>query len=212
MSNANAGAKETLPEGLAALMARAGSARGPAPVERWDPPYCGEIDMRIAADGRWFYEGGPIGRERLVRLFSTVLRRDEDGHHYLVTPVERVRITVEDAPFLAVELHAQGEGRDQRLTLRTNVGDVVEVGPDTPLRFEDEAQTGGLKPYVRVRGRLDALLSRPLLYQLAEHFREEEIGGEAVLGAWSNGVFFPASAGGGMIARDAFSAVGEGAR
>ena len=106
MSNANAGAKETLPEGLAALMARAGSARGPAPVERWDPPYCGEIDMRIAADGRWFYEGGPIGRERLVRLFSTVLRRDEDGHHYLVTPVERLRITVEDAPFLAVEFSA----------------------------------------------------------------------------------------------------------
>ena len=212
MSNANAGSKEALPEGLAALMARAGSARGPAPVERWDPPYCGEIDMRIAADGRWFYEGGPIGRERLVRLFSTVLRRDEDGHHYLVTPVERVRITVEDAPFLAVELHADGEGRDQRLTLRTNVGDVVEVGPDTPLRFEDEAQTGGLKPYVRVRGRLDALLSRPLLYQLAEHFREETVDGERVLGAWSNGVFFPASAGGRMIARDALPVTGEGER
>lgn len=212
MPDSNAGSKETLPDGLAALMARAGSARGPAPVERWDPPYCGEIDMRIAADGRWFYEGGPIGRERLVRLFSTVLRRDEDGHHYLVTPVERVRITVEDAPFLAVELHADGDGRTQRLTFRTNVGDVVEVGPDNPLRFEDEPQTGGLKPYVRVRGRLDALLSRPLLYQLAEHFREETLDGESVLGAWSNGAFFPARSGGGVIAGDTLPHTGEEVR
>ncbi|WP_186387195.1 DUF1285 domain-containing protein [Stappia sp. TSB10P1A] len=185
-----------MPAGLADLVARAGKTRGTPPVERWNPPFCGDIDMRIAGDGRWYYMGSPINREALVRLFASVLRRDEDGRHYLVTPVERVGITVEDAPFLAVEMHAQGEGREQRLTLRTNVGDVVTADASHPLRFERETGTDGLKPYIRVRGALDALLARPLLYQLAELFEEQDMGGRSVLGVWSGGVFFPAVAAG----------------
>ncbi|NBN63230.1 DUF1285 domain-containing protein [Microvirga tunisiensis] len=176
-----------LDEGLGALLARAGAGAGrKPPVERWNPPFCGDIDMRIAANGSWHYLGSPIGREALVRLFASVLRHDEDGCHYLVTPVEKVRIRVDDAPFLAVELHAEGQGAAQRLTLRTSVGDVVVAGPDHRLRFVVEPETGGLKPYVRVRGRLDALLARPLLYELAGLF--EDRAGE--VGVWSDGVFF----------------------
>ncbi|WP_371811412.1 DUF1285 domain-containing protein [Stappia sp. 28M-7] len=186
----------TMPAGLADLVARAGKTRGTPPVEHWNPPFCGDIDMRIASDGRWYYMGSPIGREALVRLFASVLRRDEDGRHYLVTPVERVGITVEDAPFIAVEMHAQGEGRDRLLTLRTNVGDVVKADADHPLRFEREVGTDGLKPYIRVRGGLDALLARPLLYELAELFEEHNVDGRAMLGVWSGGVFFPAVAAG----------------
>ncbi|WP_428697996.1 DUF1285 domain-containing protein [Stappia sp.] len=190
------GTSDAIPEGLADLVARAGSSRGTPPVERWNPPFCGDIDMRIAADGRWFYMGSPIGREALVRLFASVLRRDEDGRHYLVTPVEKVGITVEDAPFLAVELHAEGEGAAQVLTVRTNVGDVVRIDAEHPLRFEDETGTGGLKPYIRVRGGLDALFARPLLYQLADLFEDHTVSGETLTGAWSSGRFFPVSPGG----------------
>lgn len=185
-----------IPAGLADLVARAGTTRGTPPVERWNPPFCGDIDMRIASDGRWYYMGSPIGREALVRLLASVLRRDADGRHYLVTPVERVGITVEDAPFIAVEMHAQGEGREQRLTLRTNVGDVVTADAGHPLRFERETGTDGLKPYIRVRGALDALLARPLLYQLAELFEEQDVEGRPMLGVWSGGAFFPAVAAG----------------
>lgn len=181
----------TLPAGLADLVARAGDARTPPPVERWNPPFCGDLDMRIAADGRWFYLGSPIGRERLVRLFASVLRRDADGRHYLVTPVERIGITVDDAPFLAVELHAEGAGDGQLLTLRTNVGDVVRLDADHPLRFESEPETGGLKPYALVRGRLEALFTRALLHQLAELMVEDANG---AVGVWSGGTFFPVPA------------------
>lgn len=187
-----AAGSDTIPEGLAGLVARAGSNRGVPPVERWNPPFCGDIDMRIAADGRWYYMGSPIGREALVRLFASVLRRDEDGRHYLVTPVERVGITVDDAPFLAVELHAEGKGSEQVLTVRTNVGDVVRVDDEHPLRFERETGTDGLKPYIKVRGRLDALFARPLLYQLAELFEEQPVSGNMTLGVWSDGRFYPA--------------------
>jgi hypothetical protein len=176
-----------LDAGLTALLARAGAGNGrKPPVERWNPPFCGDLDMRIAVDGTWHYMGSPIGREALVRLFASVLRRDEDGAHYLVTPVEKVRIRVDDAPFLAVELHAEGESAAQRLTLRTSVGDVVTAGPEHPLRFVVEPETGGLKPYVLVRGRLEALLSRPLLYELAALFDVRN--GET--GVWSEGTFF----------------------
>ncbi|SDU29933.1 hypothetical protein SAMN05428979_2826 [Stappia sp. ES.058] len=181
---------DAIPEGLADLVARAGDGRGIPPVERWNPPYCGEIDIRISADGQWHYLGSPIGRERLVRLFASVLRRDDDGRHYLVTPVERIGITVDDAPFLAVELFAEGEGRDRVMTLRTNVGDVVRVDADHPLRFSAEAETGGLKPYVTVRRGLEALFSRPLLHQFAEMLEEDPENAER-LGVWSGGVFFP---------------------
>ena len=179
---------DVTPEGLQELIRRAApSGKGLPPVERWEPDYCGAIDMRIAADGSWHYMGTPINREALVRLFSTVLRHDADGGFHLVTPVEKIGITVEDAPFLAVEMHARGEGREQVLTFRTNVGDVVEAGPDHPLRFSEEADTGGLKPYILVRGRLEAKLTRALLYELAELACEDE---EGRTGVWSAGRFF----------------------
>jgi hypothetical protein len=155
--------------GLEALISRAARAgKGAAPVERWNPDFCGDLDMEIKADGTWFYLGTPIGRMPLVQLFSSVLRKDEDGRTYLVTPVERVGIRVADAPFIAVEMDVSGGGDARIITFRTNVGDVVEAGPERPLRFVDENETGGLKPYVLVRGRLEAKLTRPLLYELAD--------------------------------------------
>lgn len=177
--------------GLEALIGRAGTGGGAAPVERWDPPHCGKLDIRIGRDGLWYYLGTPIGREPLVRLFASVLRRDADGVTYLVTPVEKIEITVDDAPFLGVEMNATGAGAEQILTVRTNVGDVVTVDADHPMRFEPEEDTDGLKPYVLVRGRLEARLSRPLLYELVAHGSTEDRDGTDWFGAWSSGVFFP---------------------
>jgi hypothetical protein len=180
--------------GLAALIARASAetgGRGLPPVERWNPPFCGDIDMEIRADGTWFYLGTPIGRAPLVRLFSTVLRKDEDGRTYLVTPVEKVGIRVADAPFVAVEMDVSGEGKEQQITFRTNVGDVVEVGPEHPLRFADEMQTGGLKPYVLVRGRLEALVARPVMYELVGHGEEIEVDGRPMFCVRSRGETYP---------------------
>lgn len=177
--------------GLEALLSRAKYAgSGLPPVEKWNPEFCGDLDMRIASDGLWYYMGTPIGREALVRLFSTVLRKDEDGKTYLVTPVEKIGITVDDAPFVAVEMTVHKEDDEQALTLRTNVGDVVEVGPCNPLRFEDEDVTEGVKPYVHVRGRLDALLARPLLYQLVDLGETRLIDGVLMFGVSSRGLFF----------------------
>ena len=176
-----------LPAGLAGLAAQAGQAARARPVDRWNPPYCGEIEMRIAADGTWFYRRSPIDREALVRLFGSILRREADGRHVLVTPAEMVGIEVEDAPFLAVEVAVEGSGPEQTLTFRTNVGDIVAAGADHPIRYDLEAGTGGLKPYVRVRGGLDALLSRALVHELVA--RADERLGE--VGLWSGGVFFP---------------------
>ncbi len=178
--------------GLEALVSRATRAgKGLPPVERWNPPFCGDLDMEIKRDGTWFYLGTPIGRMPLVQLFSTVLRKDEDGNTYLVTPVEKVGIRVEDAPFLAVEVNASGEGDDQVLTFRTNVGDVVEAGPDNPLRFVDEEGTDGLKPYLLVRGRLEALVARPVMYELAELGEEIEVDGTPMFAVRSKGAVFP---------------------
>ncbi|MCK7615775.1 DUF1285 domain-containing protein [Roseibium sediminicola] len=179
-----------MPAGLAALMSRADAGdKAPPPVEKWNPPFCGDLDIRIARDGTWFYLGSPIGRLPLVKLFASVLRRDEDGKHYLVTPVEKIGITVEDAPLLAVEMAAGGEAETQQLTLRTNLGDLVKVGAEHPLRFEKEPDSGGLKPYVHVRGRLEALFTRALMYQLADLM--EHRGDD--MGVWSGGVFFAVS-------------------
>jgi hypothetical protein len=175
------------PPGLARLLAAAGEPGKPRPVERWNPPDCGEIDIAIAADGTWSYRGSPIAREALVRLFASVLRREPDGRHVLVTPVEKLGIVVADAPFLAVDLFAEGEGTARRLTFRTNVGDLVAAGPDHPLRFESEPATDGLKPYLRVRGRLDALVSRSLALELVALADEHD----GRLGLWSEGTFFP---------------------
>jgi hypothetical protein len=178
--------------GLEALISRAaGAGKGLPPVERWNPDFCGDIDMEIRQDGTWFYLGTPIGRPPLVRLFSTVLRKDADGKTYLVTPVEKVGIRVVDAPFIAVEMNVSGQGEAQVITFRTNVGDVVEAGPEHPLRFVDEAGTGGLKPYVLVRGRLEALVARPVMYELVGHGEEIGIEGRAMFAVRSKGAVFP---------------------
>lgn len=159
-------------------------------VETWDPPYCGDIGMAIAADGTWTYQGSPIGRAALVKLFASVLRRDPDGRHFLVTPVEKVDVAVKDAPFLAVEMQVDGTGPDQRLTFRTNVDDIVVCGPERPLRFEEEEGSGGLKPYLRVRGRLEALVSRALYYDLVELAVARDETAPDRLGVWSGGQWF----------------------
>jgi uncharacterized protein len=171
--------------GLEALLKAQAGDRMP-PVERWNPPYCGDIGMAIRRDGTWTYQASPIGRKPLVRLFSRVLRRDDDGRHYLVTPAEKVDVTVEDAPFLAVEMEVSGVGEAQALVFRTNVDDIVACGPEHPLRFETERASGGLKPYLLVRGRLEALVTRAVYYDLVELAVEQ---GDT-LGVWSGGQFF----------------------
>ena len=175
-----------LPPGLASLVAEAGAGAKPRPVERWNPPDCGDIDMRIAADGMWFYRGTPIGRDALVRLFASILRREPDGRHVLVTPVEKVGIRVDDAPFLAVEMAAEGAGSRCRLSFRTNVGDIVAAGPDHPLRFEIEPGTDGLKPYLHVRGGLEGLVTRALAQDIVALAEEKD----GLPGVWSGGGFF----------------------
>ncbi|GBF25695.1 hypothetical protein MnTg02_00727 [bacterium MnTg02] len=170
---------------------RSSGRKGPAPVHLWNPPYCGEIGLRIAADGTWYYQDSPIGRKTLVKLYASVLRHDDDGRHYLVTPVEKIGIEVEDAPFLAVGMSVQGEGQEQTLSFRTNVDDAVTAGPDHPMRFEFDQENNGLKPYLHVRGRLEALVTRALTYDLVALALEAQIDGEPHLGIWSASQFFP---------------------
>lgn len=181
---------------LAALIARAAgdagdSGKGPPPVEKWNPPFCGDLDMEIRSDGTWFYMGTPIGRAPLVRLFSTVLRKDEDDRTYLVTPVEKVGIRVLDAPFVAVEMTVTGVESGQLLTFRTNVGDVIEAGPLHPLRFVIHGENNQLKPYLHVRGRLEALISRAVMYELVALGQTLEIDGVAMFCIRSGGATFP---------------------
>ena len=182
--------------GLAALISRAADQKavgkpGLPPVEKWNPPFCGDLDMEIRVDGTWFYMGTPIGRQPLVRLFSTVLRKDEDGKTYLVTPVEKVGIRVQDAPFLAVEMNVSGQDGEQVLTFRTNVGDVVEAGPDHALRFMTAGENNELKPYLHVRGRLEALVSRAVMYDLVALGETIDIDGVAMFAIRSSGGVFP---------------------
>ena len=164
--------------------------RGPSPVEKWNPDFCGDLDMEIRRDGTWFYMGTPIGRKALVELFAGVLRKDEDGKTYLVTPVEKIGLRVVDAHFVGVELAAEGEGATQILTIRTNVGDVATIDAAHPLRFAIEKETGGVKPYVLVRGRLEALLSRAVTHELMALCETFEVDGQNMFGVWSSGVFF----------------------
>ncbi|MCO6185430.1 DUF1285 domain-containing protein [Rhizobium sp. L1K21] len=178
--------------GLAAMISRAAkSGRGLPPVDKWEPPFCGDLDMEIRADGTWFYLGTPIGREALVRLFSTVLRKDEDGKTYLVTPVEKVGIKVEDAPFLAVEMRRTERDGQPLLTFRTNVGDLVEAGPEHELRFVIHGDNNELKPYLHVRGRLEALVSRAVMYDLVELGETVVIDGVEMFCVRSGGATFP---------------------
>lgn len=166
----------------------AGGGLGAAPVERWNPPYCGEIDMRIAYDGTWFYGGSPIGRPELVRLFASVLVR-EDGRYFLVTPAEKCAITVDDAPFLAVDMRVAGSDDAPLLEFRTNLGEWIACDADHRLRFAAEDK-GGLRPYLHVRRGLEARALRPVYYDLVGRAEERVIDGQAVLGVSSGGVFF----------------------
>ncbi|NSY17626.1 DUF1285 domain-containing protein [Neorhizobium sp. AL 9.2.2] len=186
--------------GLAAMIAHAseqasggprGEMPGLPPVERWNPPFCGDLDMEIRADGTWFYLGTPIGRAPLVRLFSTVLRKDEDGRTYLVTPVEKVAIRVVDAPFVAVEMQTSLRDGQQVLTFRTGVGDVVKAGSDHPIRFAIAGEGQELKPYLHVRGRLEALVSRAVMYDLVALGETIEIDGVAMFAVRSGDAVFP---------------------
>ncbi len=200
------------PSGLDAISgaAKREGAKGPPPVHLWNPPFCGDLDMRIATDGTWFYLKTPIGRPALVRLFASVLKR-EDGKYFLVTPVEKVGIMVDDAPFLAVEMTVEDgaqstegqltegqltegqltEGKGERtLRFRTNVDDWVTCGADHALRFEPEPDTGGLKPYLHVRRDLWAKVTRALFYDLVALGEEREVGGTRMFGVTSAGEFF----------------------
>jgi hypothetical protein len=174
--------------GLEAIAAALPREKGLPPVERWNPPFCGDIDMKIAADGNWFYQKTPIGRLALVKLFASVLKREGDKY-FLVTPVEKVGLTVVDAPFLAVELKVE-DGEDRVLKFRTNVDDWVEAGPGHALRFEQEPATGGLKPYLHVRRGLWAKVTRALFYDLVELGEERVVDGRPMFGVASRGEFF----------------------
>ncbi|MEJ6404501.1 DUF1285 domain-containing protein [Yoonia sp. 2307UL14-13] len=169
-----------------ASSARAVQKGGLPPVHEWNPPHCGDLDMRIARDGTWYYQGTPIGRPGLVRLFSTILRKDEDDF-VLVTPVEKVGITVDDAPFVAVDFDQDGDA----LVFETNVGDYVSAGPDHPIRVERDAETGEPSPYVLVRANLEALIDRKSFYRLVEIGEEADHDGDRWFGVRSNGAFFP---------------------
>ena len=170
--------------GLAEI-ARLAEARKLPPVDKWNPAHCGDSRMRIARDGTWFHDGSPIGRPAMVRLFASILRREPDGSFVLVTPVEKLEIVVDDAPFVAVELSSEGTGRERSLAFRLNTGDLVLAGPQNPLRF-DKAEDGP-HPYLEVRRGLEARLARPVYYELAEIALDE---GAKPPGVWSGGAFF----------------------
>jgi hypothetical protein len=168
----------------------AGKGAGPAPVHLWNPAFCGDLDIRIARDGTWFYLGTPIGRPALVRLFSNILKLEE-GRYYLVTPVEKVGIVVDDAPFVAVDFTASGDGDGQELRFETQVGDRVTAGPDHPIRMARDADTDQPSPYVMVRAGLEALIDRKSFYRLVDLGTHHHHAGADWFGVWSGGTFFP---------------------
>ncbi|MDV3456917.1 DUF1285 domain-containing protein [Sphingomonas sp. HF-S4] len=177
------------PPDLASLslaeIARLAEANRLPPVESWNPAHCGDSEMRIARDGTWYHQGSPIGRAAMVRLFSTILRREPDGRFVLVTPVEKLDIEVEDAPFTAVEMKVEGEGAAMKLAFRLNTGDLVAAGPEHALRFD--TRDDGPRPYLHVRRGLEALIARPVYYELVEIALAN---GSSPPGLWSNGTFF----------------------
>ncbi|MBT27273.1 DUF1285 domain-containing protein [Thalassobius sp. S69A] len=175
---------------LVASAKAATKGKGLPPVHLWNPPFCGDLDIRIARDGTWFYLGTPFGRPELVRLFSTILRKDDDKY-FLVTPVEKVGITVEDAPFVAVDFDVTGTGADQTLTFHTNVGDHTTAGPDAPIRVTRDPDTGEPSPYVLVRANLEALIDRKSFYRLVDLGAHHPVDGTDWFGLWSGGQFFP---------------------
>ena len=173
-----------------AAAARSAARKGPAPVHLWNPPFCGDLDMRIARDGTWFYLGTPIGRKPLVRLFASILKREGD-RFYLVTPVEKVGIKVEDAPFVAIDFEAAGTGPETSIRFTTNVDEEVTAGEGHPIRVDRDPGTGEPAPYVHVRSGLEALIDRKSFYRLVEIGQTQTIDGVAQFGVWSGSTFFP---------------------
>ncbi len=166
------------------------------PGPKLGPVLCGDVDFRIGRDGTWFYHGSPIGRKSLVHLFSKVLYRDQDGAYWLVTPVEQGRIRVDDAPFTAVEVEATGEGRDRVLRFRTNLDEWVAADARHPIRVAHHPATGEPRPYIGIRGRLEALILRPVFFELVELGQTRRLNGEPRFGVYSNRRFFPLDEGG----------------
>jgi hypothetical protein len=198
--------KQSDPTALARRLIPGAPPSGQSPLHGGDPGPCGEFDIRIAQDGTWFYHGSPITRKPLVKLFASVLRRDSVGDYWLQTPVEKGKITVDDAPFVAVELSVTGSGRDQELTFRTNLDDNVTAGPDHHIRVITDMVTRTPRPYILVRDGLEALIARPVFYQLVDLGTEDDLGTQdeemgkmrdsggargVRFGVWSRGVFFP---------------------
>jgi len=175
---------------LAAAASSAAKTGKLPPVHLWNPPHCGDIGMEIRRDGTWFYQGTPIGRAPLVRLFSTILRKDAE-EYVLVTPAEKVTVHVEDVPFIAVDADVTGAGAAQRITFTTNVGDTVTAGPDHPIRVVRDAETGEPSPYVLVRAALEARIDRKTFYRLVEIGAHADHDGQGWFGLWSDGAFFP---------------------
>lgn len=177
-------------EGIAKA-ARAATQNGALPpIHLWNPPFCGDLDMEIRRDGTWFYNGSPIGRPALVKLFSSIMRK-EGAKYVLVTPVEKVGIRVEDAPFVAVDAEVTHDGQAQQISFVTHVGDHVTAGPEHPIRVERDAETGEPSPYVLVRGELEALIDRKTFYRLVEAGNHSDVEGKRWFGLWSGGAFFP---------------------
>lgn len=187
MAKAMSGQKPVTPdaEGIAAAAKAAGKGKGLPPVHLWNPPFCGDLDIRIARDGSWHYLGTPFNRFELVKLFASILKL-EDGRYYLVTPVEKVGITVDDAPFVAVDFDAAGQGREQVITFTTSLGDTAAAGPEHPIRVERDGESGEPSPYVMIRAGLEALIDRKSFYRLAELGEHHD----GWFGVWSNGEFF----------------------
>ena len=169
---------------------RASKSKGPPPVHLWNPPFCGDLDMRIARDGTWFYLGTPIGRPGLVRLFSSIIRKDGEKY-FLVTPIEKVGITVDDAPFVAIDFNVVGQGTERAIRFETNVGDVADAGPDHPIRVTRDAETGEPSPYILIRANLEALIDRKSFYRLIDIAEHREHEGRQWFGLSSQGSFFP---------------------
>lgn len=188
--SAGNGKPSTVAPAKLAEAVKSASSKGPPPVHLWNPPFSGDFDMRIARDGTWFHEGSPINRHALVQLFSSILKT-EDGEYFLVTPVEKYRITVEDVPFVAIDVDVDGNGTEQTLTFTTHVGDVVTAGRDHPIRITQNPETGEPSPYVEVRAGLEARIDRKSFYRMIELGAHEDRDGESWFGVWSAGQFFP---------------------
>lgn len=176
-----------------AKLAKEYSQKGLPPVHLWNPDFCGDIDMRIARDGTWYYLGTPIGRRSLVKLFSSIIRKDGDDY-FLVTPVEKVGIRVDDAPFVAIDFNVIGKGKSQNITFTTQVDDQVLAGKSNPIHVKKDSKTGEPSPYILIRTNLVALIDRKSFYRLVDLAVQEKYKGEDWFGVWSDGVFFPITA------------------